>query len=534
MRSPRERIPISEIDPRQALHELQAYHEELEWQNEELQQIRKQNEYLIQKYTNLYNQAPSGYLTLDRYGKIIELNQIAQSYLGHEYEYLLDSDIRLYITADTLPAFNDFFNCIFEEQGKVSCNAVLNISGNIPVYVQFEGISIELGRYCLVTMTDVTRLKHTEEALNQSRKEFKSYFKNGSVGMSVSSPGKGWIELNQKFCQMLGYSKEELIGINWMDLSHPDDLQANLDLFNQALEGKIDSYQMDKRFIRKNGEILYVTLAVACQRNPDGTVHHLLSSYIDITDHKLTEMALRNSEEKYRTILNMAPDVIFQADKDGNFVMVNDRAVEFTGYSKEEFASMNAAVLFSPEELKRQPFRFDLADKGDIVVIERELTKKDGSIALVETNSKIMPDHTYLCLMKDITKRKMDEEILRASEERYRSLFVGFPDAIILADAKSGIIIDANPSASKLTGRNIDNLIGMHHSKLYPLRDEELVNNGFKERSKNNGTGSLAQPVRRVILNSKGEEIPVDIVSKVVTINKKTVLQGIFRKVQNT
>lgn len=529
MRSPRERIPISEIDPRQALHELQAYHEELEWQNEELQQIRKQNEYLIQKYTNLYNQSPSGYLTLDRHGKIIELNQIAQNFLGHEYEYLLNSDIRQYITPNTLSAFNDFFQNIFEEQGKVSCNAILNIPGNIPVYVQFEGVSIELGRYCLVTMTDVTRLKHTEEALNQSRKEFKSYFKNGSVGMSVSSPGKGWIELNQKFCQMLGYSKEELIGINWMDLSHPDDLQANLDLFNQALAGKIDSYQMDKRFIRKNGEILYVTLAVACQRNPDGTVHHLLSSYIDITNHKLTEIALRNSEEKYRTILNIAPDVIFQADKNGKFIMVNDRAVEFTGYSKEEFASMNAAVLFSPEELKRQPFRFDLADQGEIVVIERELIKKDGSTAFVETNSKAMPDHTYLCLMKDITKRKMGDEILRASEERYRVLFDEFPDAIMLADAQSELIIDANPAALKLTGRSLDELKGTHITELHPSRDEEMIRNSFRHRNKNNATS--IHPARRIILNAEGKEIPVDLLVQIISINKKKVLQGIFRRI---
>jgi PAS domain S-box-containing protein len=194
---------------------------------------------------------------------------------------------------------------------------------------------------------------------------------------------------------------------------------------------------------------------------------------------------------------------------------------------------MKVTDFFFPEELKKHPLRYDLAEKGDIIVVERELIKKDGSTAIIEMNSKMMPDLTYICLIKDITKWKMDEEILRASEERYRSLFVGFPDAIILADTKSGIIIDANPSASKLTGRSIDNLIGMHHSKLYPLRDEEMACIGFKERGKNNTTVSL-QPVRRMILNSRGEEIPVDILSKVIKINKNTVLQGIFRKVQNT
>jgi PAS domain S-box-containing protein len=331
---------------------------------------------------------------------------------------------------------------------------------------------------------------------------------------------------------MLGYTKDELIGINWMELSHPDDLQANLVLYNLALEGKIDKYQMDKRFIRKDGNILFVTLAVACQRKKDGTLHRILSSYIDITDHKLTETALQTSEEKYRTILDTAPDAIFQGDKNGNFIMLNDKAAELTGYFKEELLKMNMIGLFDPQELTEKPLRYDLVDRGENVIIERELVKKDGSKAVVEMSSKIMPDLTYLCLMKDITKRKLVEETLKSSEERYRSLFDGFPDAIILADIKSGLIIDANPSASKLTGRSINDLIGMHHSKLYPERDEKVISIAFKERSKNSQK-SAVQSSRRIVLNSKGEEIAVDLLSRIISINKKTVLQGIFRRAQN-
>ncbi len=529
MKSSRVRIPISEIDPRQALYELQSYHEELEMQNSELQKAREQNELLIKKYTTLYNQAPSGYLTLDKDGKVLELNLIALSYLKHDRDYLLNSDFRQFISIETLPVFNEFFRDIFKEPIKVSCDAVIDIPKENPIYTHFEGILTGDGQNCLVTMTDITMLKKTEEALTLSRKEFQSYFENGSVGMSVSSPGKGWIELNQKFCQMLGYTKGELIGINWMDLSHPDDLQANLDYFNQALEGTLDRYQMDKRFIRKDGKILFVTLSVACQRNEDGTLHHLLSSYVDITDQKLTEIALRRSEEKYRTILELAPDALFHGDITGNFIMVNDKAIEFTAYTKEELLSMNMYDLFSAEELKDKPLRYDLVNKGENVIFEREISRRDGKKVLMEMNSKILPDGTYLCLMKDISNRKQAEEALKESEERYKSLFEDSPDAIILVDAKSGLIIDANHVASRLTGRNIDELIGMHHCKLHPLRDEEIVRNSFREQYKKNKLEGSAQPVERTILRADGEEVPVEILSKVISINKKTVLQGIFR-----
>jgi PAS domain S-box-containing protein len=524
----RPRTPISEIDPRQALYELQSYHEELEIQNRELQQIKEQNEILIKKYTTLYNQAPSGYLSLDPLGRILELNFNALNYLGKDRDNLLNTDFKHFISKETLSQFTSFFNNIFEKQNKVSCEAII-LSGDNPIPVQFEGISVDNGISCLITMTDITLLKQTENALKLSRKEFQSYFENGSVGMSVSSPGRGWIELNQKFCQMLGYSKEELIGINWMDLSHPEDLQANLDYYNLALQGKLDRYQMDKRFIRKDGQTLFVTLSVACQRNEDGSIHHLLSSYIDITDQKLTETALRKSEEKYRTLLELAPDAFFQGDSNGNFIMVNNKAIEFTAFSKKELLCMNMADLFSAEELKANPLKYNLADTGVNVTTQREVLRKDGKKLLVELNAKKMPDGTYQCLMKDISLRRQAEEALKESEERYRVLFENSPDAIILADVKTGLIIDANRAAAKLTGKRIGDLIGMHHSKLHPARFEETIKNSFQEQSKAKG---INHPVQRIIIKSDGKEIPVDILSKVISINRKTVLQGIFRESQ--
>ena len=525
----RVRIPISEIDPRQALYELQAYHEELEMQNKELQQAREQNEILIEKYTTLYNQAPSGYLTLNRDCKILELNLNATFYLGHDRNNLLNADFRQFISKETLPVFNEFFRNIYEKFIKVLCDAVITVPGENPVYVHFEGISTDDSQNCLVTMTDITVLKRTEEALTRSRKEFQSYFENGSVGMTVSSPEKGWIELNQKFCQMLGYTKDELVGIKWMELSHPDDLQANLDLYNQALEGKLDRYQMDKRFIRKDGEILFVTLSVACQRNEDGTVHHLLSSNVDITDQKSAEIALRRSEEKYRTILEMAPDALFHGDINGNFIMVNDKAIEFTAYTKEELLSMNMYDLFSAEELKEKPLRYDLVNKGENVIFEREIFRRDGKKVLTEMNSKILPDGTYICLMKDISKRKQAEDALKESEERYRSLFEDSPDAIIVADAKSGTIIDANHAASHLTGRSIEELIGLDHCKLYSEKEQESVDRCFLEQSKKTKSKGLLQPVLLNLLKKDGKEIPIEILAKVISINKKIALQGIFR-----
>lgn len=411
MKSTKLRTPISEIDPRKALFELMSYQDELEQQNKELEEAKKRNELLIEKYTMLYDYAPSGYLTLDRTGIILELNLYALTYLYKDRTLLINTDFRQYISIDSLPIFEKFILRIFLNTNKVSCEVKMSDNREIPVHLHLEGIVSDDKKNCLISMVDITVLKKMEYSLMLSKKEFQSYFENGTVGMSVSSPKKGWHELNQKFCQMLGYTKNELIGLNWMDLSHPDDLPANLELYQQALEGKIDKYQMDKRFIRKDGSILYVTLAVACQRNEDGTVHHLLASYVDITE------------------------------------------------------------------------------------------------------------------------RVLAEEALKETEERYKILFEDSPNAIILADIKNGLLIDANHAASKLLKRSIKEIIGMHHYDIYASENVENSSKLLQKPAKRSGQSVNTEPVEIYILRSDGKKVPVEFFTNIITLKGNPVFQGIFHDI---
>ena len=149
---------------------------------------------------------------------------------------------------------------------------------------------------------DITERKEIEEALRKSRKEFQTYFDSNSVGLSVTSVDNTWIEVNQKLCDIFGYTKAELVQYNWLNLTHPEDLSDNLKLFNQTLDGEIDNYSLEKRFFRKDGSIIYVSISAVCQRNADGSVHHFLTSYNDITERKLAEDAILNSEIKLRSL----------------------------------------------------------------------------------------------------------------------------------------------------------------------------------------------------------------------------------------
>jgi PAS domain S-box-containing protein len=140
--------------------------------------------------------------------------------------------------------------------------------------------------------TELAERKRVEEDLRESRENFQRYFNMSTVGMCVTSPDRHWIEANGRLRQMLGYSAEELDNLTWSEVTHPDDLDVDLRLFNQILDKQRDSYQLDKRFLRKDGTILYTTLYVSCYRNPDGSVRYFLASLVDITSRKLAEESL--------------------------------------------------------------------------------------------------------------------------------------------------------------------------------------------------------------------------------------------------
>lgn len=151
--------------------------------------------------------------------------------------------------------------------------------------------------------TELAERKRMEGNLRESQENFQRYFNMSTVGMCVTAPDRHWIETNGRLRQMLGYSAEELDLLTWSDLTHPEDLNVDLALYNEVLANQRDSYQLDKRFIRKDGSIVYTTLFVTCHRNPDGTVRYLLASLVDITERKQGEessLKLAAMEERQR------------------------------------------------------------------------------------------------------------------------------------------------------------------------------------------------------------------------------------------
>lgn len=168
----------------------------------------------------------------------------------------------------------------------------------------------EMGRDISFALDNFDREKQRNDALQalfHSEQHFRAYFERSMVGMAATSPETGWLEVNDAMCEMLGYSREELLCLNWSDLTHPDDLPANLILLDRLRYGESDEHTIDNRFIRKDGSIIYTHRAARAVRKADGSLDYVIALVEDITTRKRMENHERLRNQALELLAKGAP-----------------------------------------------------------------------------------------------------------------------------------------------------------------------------------------------------------------------------------
>ena len=138
--------------------------------------------------------------------------------------------------------------------------------------------------------------QRAEEALGASEERFRRYFELGLIGMAMTSPAKGILEVNDELCVMLGYERSELLKKTWAEMTYQDDLAADVTQFDRVTAGEIDGYTLDKRWIRKDGRVIDTIMSAKCLRRADGSVDYFVGLVQDITERKRSEEALRAAQ----------------------------------------------------------------------------------------------------------------------------------------------------------------------------------------------------------------------------------------------
>jgi PAS domain S-box-containing protein len=216
----------------------------------------------------------------------------------------------------------------------------------------------------LYGMLDAIGEKNKELTENESR--FRAFFERALVGLAITSPEKGWLQVNDALCEMLGYSREEITQMTWAEITHADDLALDLTQFNRLLSGEIEGYLLDKRFIHKCGNVVYTRLAVSCVHKFQGGVDYLVAMVEDITERIHAEQELRRykdhleEEIQHRTTdLVLARDAAETANRAKSIFLAN--------MSHELRTPMNAILGFSSLMRQDPDLRPEQRDNLDII-----------------------------------------------------------------------------------------------------------------------------------------------------------------------
>lgn len=214
----------------------------------------------------------------------------------------------------------------------------------------------ELGQIggILMFSEDITSKKLIEEKLVVSERAFRGNFEYAGIGMALVGLDGRWLKVNQRLCDKLGYTEKELLKLTFQDITHPDDLDSDLNFLNELIDGKRSHYQMEKRYFHKSGKIVYVILSVSAVKDINGTILHFISQIIDITLRKEAELKLAQALSKNQAILDASTEVaIIETDVNGIIQTFNKGAENLLGYkAKEVVQKQTPQIIHLDAEIK--------------------------------------------------------------------------------------------------------------------------------------------------------------------------------------
>ncbi len=330
-----------------------------------------------------------------------------------------------------------------------------------------------------------------EQAWRESEIRFRATFEQAAVGIAHIGINGKWLRVNQKLCEIVGYTYQELIGGSFQDLTYPDDRDIDLEYVRQMLANEIKTYSIEKRYICKDNSIVWTNLTVSLVRSPSGDPEYFISVIEDISDvydelrlRRQTEEALKLSQQRLQLIMNSIPQGIFWKDKNSVYLGCNyNFAIDVGLIAPEEIVGKTDDELcFIPEEAEfsRQIDRKVIETKRPQYRIIKTQIQVDGKHSWIETNKIPLHDPEgnvigVLGTYEDITQRKQVEEALRQSEQCYRQMFENNRAIKLLIDPESAKIVDANPSAANFYGYQLEDLKQLKITDINILLEEQVV-----------------------------------------------------------
>jgi len=544
-------LPLSIDELLQYICHLERRQVRLELINEELLLAKEEAlKIAAEKYAELYEFAPIGYLTLSKEGNIIALNRFASQILGNEHKLLKNKRFVTYISDDTKSLFELFLSKVFNNSTGEKCEVKLSVNGSLPVFIQLTGKAHESGEHCLVTAIDITDRKQAEEALTEADGRFGTLFENGPIGvayheMIYDDSGKPidyrFVDANESYRELTGIDPRG----KTVKQAFPGIENENFDWIgtygNVARTGKSIRFEQYLQFNDRWYD------CVAYQYKPN----HFVAAFLEITKRKRAEEALKKSELMFRTVADQTFDWVYWIGEDQQIIYMSPACKNITGYDPEEFISNPQLLqkIVHPADydaILRHNEQILLAEnKDEVYDLEMRIISKQGARVWISHICRPIFDENRKYLgrricNRDITERKQNEKQLKLLSRAIEQS----PITVVITD-KKGNIQYVNPKFTEQTGYEFEEVKGKNprilqsgeqsdkfYKELWSTILTGNVWNGELHNKKKNGDSYWESTVISTILNSKGEITSFLAVKEDITEKKKMVADLIQAKEQ--
>jgi two-component system cell cycle sensor histidine kinase/response regulator CckA len=467
------------------------------------------------------------------------LTFVGANHLAREIEPALDRFVGL--TIDDLetrnPELGGFIREALDEQ-----TAVL---GEVAYHREIGGAPRRLSCACvyvgertvIVYATDATERREVERSLREANARFRAAFERSPLGMALISvepeTAGRMIEVNDAFCELFGFARRELIGrVAPVELNHPDDVGIGLDEVARLVAGDIAFCQIEKRFVRSDGTPMDTILRMSLVDRPDGGERFALCQFEDVTERERADAALRESEARYRQIVETTSEGVWMIDADNRTMFVNARMAEMLGYTPDEMLGT------TPDQYtidgKMPPINEKLARRRQGVPEQHEdrLRRRDGSALWVSISNDSLPapDGSYtgaLAMMSDITERKRAEGELKEAKLRFEGAFEQAPIGMALVNLEEpgfGELLLVNSALAALLGYEEHELVGRTITEL--THPEDVTQNLGLARSLVEGRTTSYEVTKRFVRKA-GDVVLANMNASVVRGEDGTLLYGI-------
>lgn len=343
--------------------------------------------------------------------------------------------------------------------------------------------------YLQFSLVDITERKKAAKELKESQQLFQTLAQVSPVGIFRTNSDGYTTYINPKWSELSGLKFEETLGYDWMKVVHPDDrhlLKTNWELHS----AKGEESKAEYRFVKSDGSVIWV-MGHAVPEIVDGEIIGYIGTITDITERKIIENALTESEEKYRTLFEKAQIGIYQTTPEGDILQSNPALVKMLGFdSLEELSKRNTNDKGAYVNSSRKAF-VDLIEKqGYVTDFESEWKKKNNDSILVKENARIVGDINgktkyYEGFVENVTERRIAEKALKESEEKYRTLMESMNEVIMMVDNDDKVQY-VNKKFTEILGYTQGEIIGeTGYKKLLDPADHDIIIKANQERTNN-------------------------------------------------